>query len=444
MSRKTRRWFVIVLTVVFIGLGTGMVFYSLGWRVDFGNLEITKTGAIFVRSFPKDTIVSIDGKTAERSDGFVFSGTLKKGLVPKDYKVTVEAEGFKTWENQLTVRAEIVTEIKDIVLAPKETETTAVASTTGGFYRFNDSFIRRDRGGYLIWGEQKLTGNDFISGDEQENIIITKNNQGVFFLNNLNEKSILNLNLVFKNLKQRAEIRETTAIKNIISGSGHKGIIIVVTGAATYAADINKLSLTIIDEQPIKFSYWRDREILMANGRAIRRVNIDSGEGILVTELKEESEIIKADFGEGEEIIVLQANGSLTLITKGEQKQIAHSVIEFIRSPDQKRVVFRERDQKISFYSIPKDKYQKSKKTETEKAGEIIMVSQNHLLLNYGDRIVILQAAPDTMDGEEAVLYQEEIYRGQTEKMEWDKNKEELFIETEGEIKRIDYFKGAF
>jgi hypothetical protein len=98
--------------------GPILIFYSLGYRVDFEKKKITKTGGIFIKALPKEVEVSIDGKLKKKTDP-LFGSLLIENLLPKKYKVKVEKEGYFPWEKELEVEEEKVTEAKNLILFPK-------------------------------------------------------------------------------------------------------------------------------------------------------------------------------------------------------------------------------------------------------------------------------------------------------------------------------------
>lgn len=98
-------------SLVLITLGT--VLYSEGWRINLSGEEnkiVHKTGMIAVRSIPNGAKVYVDDILTTATDDTIAS------LVPGDYKIRVEHEGFETWEKTLTVYPELVTDITAVLV----------------------------------------------------------------------------------------------------------------------------------------------------------------------------------------------------------------------------------------------------------------------------------------------------------------------------------------
>jgi len=89
------------------------VLYSEGWRVGStskNNNLIHKTGMIAVRSIPNGAKVYVNDVLTTATDDTIAS------LVPGDYKIKVEHEGFESWEKTLTVYPELVTDITAVLV----------------------------------------------------------------------------------------------------------------------------------------------------------------------------------------------------------------------------------------------------------------------------------------------------------------------------------------
>jgi len=92
-----------------------MVFYSLGWRIDWETKKITQPGILYVKAHPKGTYIYINNKLKKKSD-FFFGTTLIKNLPPQKYNVEVKKQGFHTWQKTLEIKARQATEAKNIIL----------------------------------------------------------------------------------------------------------------------------------------------------------------------------------------------------------------------------------------------------------------------------------------------------------------------------------------
>lgn len=102
------------------------VLYSEGWRVQFPFFAderntndnnnsnpsiIIKTGMLAVRSIPDGAKVYVDDKLITATNDTISS------LNPKGYKLRVQKEGFETWEKDINVYPELVTDITAVLVS---------------------------------------------------------------------------------------------------------------------------------------------------------------------------------------------------------------------------------------------------------------------------------------------------------------------------------------
>jgi hypothetical protein len=118
---------------LFLILGPSLVLYSLGFRFDFEKKKITQTGGIFVKAMPKEVEIYIDGKLAKRTD-FFFGSALIENLLPKKHKVEIKKENYFSWEKELEVEEKKVTEIKNLILFPKNLKFSSLSKNVEDFW----------------------------------------------------------------------------------------------------------------------------------------------------------------------------------------------------------------------------------------------------------------------------------------------------------------------
>ena len=138
-KRKIYFW----TAVVAFALGTPfLILYSSGWRVNFQNFTLIKTGGIFINTFPKGVKIYINDKLKKETSAGIFSqGALISGLKQGEYAAMVKKNGYKEWVKKLTVNANLVTEARNIFLVPDEIKKETVAENMNDF-AFSDSQTR--------------------------------------------------------------------------------------------------------------------------------------------------------------------------------------------------------------------------------------------------------------------------------------------------------------
>ena len=91
---------------------TGVViFFGQGFHFSLQSKTIEKTGMLVVKSFPDGAKIYIDNEWKSATPD-TFSN-----LRPKSYLLKAEKEGFSTWEKQVTVYPELVTDITAVLVS---------------------------------------------------------------------------------------------------------------------------------------------------------------------------------------------------------------------------------------------------------------------------------------------------------------------------------------
>jgi len=125
MTQKKRNILFVIVTLFFFIFAPVVVFYSQGYRFDFNNFEIVKTGAFYFRVVPREAKISIsfqDQLIVEKETSFFFGTLYLENLIPREYKVIVSKDGYHSWEKNLDINPKKVTEANNITLLPKEIE----------------------------------------------------------------------------------------------------------------------------------------------------------------------------------------------------------------------------------------------------------------------------------------------------------------------------------
>lgn len=87
--------------------------YSLGYRIDYRNLKIYKTGILYISSRPAGAAIYLNG-----NKHYDVTPAQIEELKPGTYRVVVSREGFYPWERELVVRPNMATKADRIVLFP--------------------------------------------------------------------------------------------------------------------------------------------------------------------------------------------------------------------------------------------------------------------------------------------------------------------------------------
>ena len=196
------------------------IFWARGFKPNFKNGTIERTGLIVASSTPTGAQVYLDDRLTSATDTNIAF------LAPKTYKVRIQKDGYTTWQKDIEIKADLATEIKALLfpLAPEIkplTTTGATGPTLSPDYSKIAYGVGGDRGGlYII--EMSDTPFPFRQGPKQ----IAKN-QNVFDFSGAgfiwgpdskqliayfqNEQGASTANLLIATDKTNDELRDITA-----------------------------------------------------------------------------------------------------------------------------------------------------------------------------------------------------------------------------------------
>ena len=433
MPLKTRRILFYGLVVLFIIAGTGIVFYSRGWRAVIENCEIAKpldcsvkfkkTGAIYVETEPKEVVIKINNKIFKDKSGLIQKGTLIGGLPPKTYKVEVEKNGYLPWLKNLKVESSLVAEGIKIILIPEKIKKTPVSTgqpVKNFWFSNRDNFIYKNGENlyYSSFGAaqdkqnsplSKLRGNEFIVWSQDGEKIISKNTltKTYYFYNTGDLKKAVNINLTLNNLDKKF------TIKKIAFHPAESNRLIVEDKNKLSILDLGRLKLENIIPEPILAWYIENPNIYYIkitqtyssdahNPKLITHYYLASFNLIIKTEtvmaelppnLKTVSEISAS----GGNVAITNENKNLYIFNQETKifKKIADSAEKLFFSPDNRKIALFDKNGFINIYFL-KD-YDVS---IHKKAGDTIKLSayggleikniywhenSHHLLVDYFD-----------------------------------------------------------
>lgn len=140
MEKKTRTILFSILVFLFFLISPSVILYSRGYRFDFKAKKIVKTGGLFLKTFPKRAKIYLDGKLIKQT-GFIFGTALIENLLPKEYKIEVKKEGYLPWRKSLEIKEGEVTEVKNLILFPKNLSFKILLSKIKDFWFLSEKEI---------------------------------------------------------------------------------------------------------------------------------------------------------------------------------------------------------------------------------------------------------------------------------------------------------------
>jgi hypothetical protein len=174
MTRRKRRVIFYVLFALFLLIGALVVLYAQGWRLDMKTWRLEKVGAIFVRSFPTDATITLDGVPAPNQSGFLSRGTLISNLFPRSYDLALAKDGYADWHENVEAFPSLVTELKYAVLVPQISTIVATGSIKT-FSLVSREMVTQMKNGDIGWRGKTVGRGDIVSEGTDPGTIIIKN-----------------------------------------------------------------------------------------------------------------------------------------------------------------------------------------------------------------------------------------------------------------------------
>lgn len=103
-----------------------IVLLASGYKFDNFKKVFVQTGSIYINSNPKDVKIYLNGKLKATKTPFKLGY-----LIPGNYELKIEKEGFQSWEKNLTVKPSLVTSESEVILFYSQAKSDDFSSIEG-------------------------------------------------------------------------------------------------------------------------------------------------------------------------------------------------------------------------------------------------------------------------------------------------------------------------
>ncbi|MFH1173158.1 MAG: PEGA domain-containing protein, partial [bacterium] len=97
MTLKTRRFIYIFFILIFLATAPILIVYAMGYKYNFKKNEFQKTGSFSIDSLSKGLSVYLDQELYKDKTPAKITN-----LLPGEYQVSLEADGYYPWQKKLT------------------------------------------------------------------------------------------------------------------------------------------------------------------------------------------------------------------------------------------------------------------------------------------------------------------------------------------------------
>jgi hypothetical protein len=262
--RKIFFWFFLFL---FLTSTPIILYYSLGYKFDTGSKKFLKTGAISIKTFPKGINVYLDGKKIKETTPCTL-----RDLIPKEYAVTLQREGFYPYEMKVEVRPSQIQDI-DIFIVPRMVDITKLDIDLH-IYKFfvtkhlfgETIIVFTDKGLYFLDGDfkgAKKVSSQIFDENTANSIENLKENNGKFMFWNKNNLWMLDTSQVKDKDEKYPDAvllyKAEDDIKDVFVGFRGK-YIIIHDGLKVIALDADniKVSFSVYELKSVRSKIFYD------------------------------------------------------------------------------------------------------------------------------------------------------------------------------------------
>ena len=129
MTRYKRFILLILIFLLFTAVSPIIVFYVQGYRFDFQQMFFFRTGGIYLQTTPKKAQIFLNNKSLKNDTPLLING-----LLPKNFHIKITKENFYPWEKYIKIESGLVSEAKNIILAPDKIQENLLFSPATKIY----------------------------------------------------------------------------------------------------------------------------------------------------------------------------------------------------------------------------------------------------------------------------------------------------------------------
>jgi hypothetical protein len=196
MSQHGRRALFYVLTLIFLILGTSVVFFAQGWRMDLPSFHISKVGGIYVHSYPENADIFLNGRSMQNQSGFLSRGTLISNLFPKTYHLALTAAGYDDWNENVAVDPSLVADHQYAVLIPASAA-YAATDTVASFDAGTNGILSESSSGKIMVNGKTIGSGKMIAVSPDMRSLIFQTSNGAIVFADLAEATTTNVSELF-------------------------------------------------------------------------------------------------------------------------------------------------------------------------------------------------------------------------------------------------------
>ena len=123
MTLKVRRMLSLIFIILFLTISPAVILYAAGYKLGKDGFSVRRTGLFIVESKPRGAKIFLNGKAQKtminsllNRDNYITTPVKIKNLLPGEYELALELEGYLSWRKVLTINPGASAYAKDINL----------------------------------------------------------------------------------------------------------------------------------------------------------------------------------------------------------------------------------------------------------------------------------------------------------------------------------------
>lgn len=137
MSKKTRTILFFLFAFLFVATIPFLIAYTQGYRLDWEHRRFVQTGGMDFSVRPLGVRVFVDGKFRQETN-FFFRDVTMRNILPRDYEVRIERDGYAPWHKNVAVLESFVTKFPEVRLFPENPQRSTQEASISQLYASPD------------------------------------------------------------------------------------------------------------------------------------------------------------------------------------------------------------------------------------------------------------------------------------------------------------------
>ncbi|MDO8633362.1 MAG: PEGA domain-containing protein, partial [Candidatus Wildermuthbacteria bacterium] len=354
MTKRQRTFLFFTAAILFFATTPAVVLYSQGWRLDWDHKTLTHTGGLYVRVNPPRASVFLNDSFVKRTD-FFFDSAFITNLLPGEYSLRVEKEGYIPWKKTLSVQSSQVTEAKEVILFPENIAFQTLFSSIKNMWPSPNASL------YIFQKQIDSKNWELISWNSQnkkETVLLFETSNNTSIENIAWSEDLKNVLVeISKNEKPRYLIWDLT-------GQETDACVRTPCDLDFITSSINKVIFSPINSKEVIFS------TLAGSSSVIQKANYIT---------RQKSTALAQD------VISFTAEGKKLLWLE----EISNSVTLYLESPDKKKLAFVNDSRLMVFFFETKKQVLLGTFTKAPKS--LSWLGNEHILFSSGESINVAE-----------------------------------------------------